>query len=70
MIDRAHHTAACLGLDDAIVRRLQARGYLLTFELSEAEIRERLYRGHRRYLLRRSTQSGAVAEPCAQRRLR
>ena len=53
VFDRAHDVAACLGLDEATLRRLQARGYLRTFDLSEAEIRERLYRGHSRYLLAR-----------------
>jgi hypothetical protein len=38
--DRACDTAARLGLDEALIRRLQARGYLLAFDLSEAEIRE------------------------------
>jgi hypothetical protein len=37
--DRARDTAARLGLDEALIRRLQARGYLLAFDLSEAEIR-------------------------------
>jgi hypothetical protein len=50
--DRAGDMAACLGLDEPLIRRLQARGYLLAFDLSEAEIRERLYRAHRRYQLR------------------
>jgi hypothetical protein len=48
MLGRARDMAACLRLDEALIRRLQARGYLLNFDLSEAEIRERLYRAHRR----------------------
>jgi hypothetical protein len=55
--DRARDMVACLGLDEALVRRLQARGYLLAFDLSEAEIRERLYHAHRRYQLRRSVKA-------------
>jgi hypothetical protein len=55
--DRARDMAACLGLDETLIRRLQARGYLLNFDLSEAEIRERLYRAHRRYQLRRSAKA-------------
>jgi hypothetical protein len=51
VFDRAHEIAACLGLEEATLRRLQARGYLRTLDLSEAEIRERLYRGHSSYLL-------------------
>jgi hypothetical protein len=35
-----------LGLSEQLVRRLQARGALHRFELSEAEIRRRLYEGH------------------------
>ncbi len=58
VFDRVHDIAACLGLDEATLRRLQARGYLRTFDLSEAEIRERLYRAHRRHLLARSQHSG------------
>ena len=35
--------AARLGVDELIVRRLQARGHLLSFNASEEEIRARLY---------------------------
>jgi hypothetical protein len=35
--------AAALHLDEGIVRRLQARGYLRTFALTPAEARQRLY---------------------------
>ncbi len=70
MYDRARDMAACLGLEEALLRRLQARGSLLAFDLSEAEIRERLYQGHRRYLLRprssgtsRSSASSARPQP-------
>ena len=38
--------AACLGLHETTVRGLQARGYLLEFDLTEAEVRERLYCAH------------------------
>lgn len=35
--------AARLGVDELIVRRLQARGHLLRLDASEAEIRARLF---------------------------
>jgi hypothetical protein len=38
--------ATRLGLDETDVRRLQARGYLLTLDLREWEIRDRLFRAH------------------------
>jgi hypothetical protein len=60
MYDRACDMAACLGLDEALLRRLEARGYLLGFDLSELEIRERLYHGHHRYLIRRSLEGAAT----------
>jgi hypothetical protein len=49
--DQAHDIAACLGLEEAIVRELQVRGYLLAFDLGDAEIRERLYRAHYLYVV-------------------
>ena len=38
--------AARLGIDTPHVQRLQARGHLTRLELSDAEIRERLYTAH------------------------
>jgi hypothetical protein len=38
--------AARLGVDELLVRRLQARGHLLRLEASDAEIRERLLRAN------------------------
>ena len=35
--------AARLGVDEQCVRRIQARGHLLRLDLSETDIRERLY---------------------------
>lgn len=54
MPSRTQHIAACLGIDEGTIRRLQARGYLLKLDLTGAEVRERLYRAHRRYVLGRS----------------
>jgi len=45
-----HRVALRLGLGEATIRRLQARGYLRRLALSEPEIRERLYRAHLAYL--------------------
>ncbi len=38
--------AARLGVDELIVQRLQARGYLLRFDADEAEVRTRLFAAH------------------------
>lgn len=38
--------AACLGVDEIVIRRLQARGYLRAFGLTELEVRRRLYAAH------------------------
>lgn len=38
--------AARLGVDERLVRRLQARGHLLRLEASDVEIRERLLRAN------------------------
>ena len=54
--------AARLGIDAAHVQRLQERGYLTRLELSEAEIRERLYTAH----VRAVAPVGASATPRAQ----
>ena len=43
--------AARLGIDTPDVQRLQAFGYLTRLELSDAEIRERLYTAHVRAIL-------------------
>jgi hypothetical protein len=42
--------AARLGIDETLVRRLQARGYLLSLSFDEQEIRERLLRAHYVYV--------------------
>ena len=42
----ARTIAARLGIDETLVRRLQARGYLLSLPFDEQEIRERLLRAH------------------------
>lgn len=49
MFDSAQDLAACLGLEETQIRKLQARGYLLALALHPAEVRERLYHAHRRY---------------------
>jgi hypothetical protein len=36
MMSRTQHIAACMGLDEGTIRRLQARGYLLMLELAGA----------------------------------
>jgi hypothetical protein len=46
----ARTIAARLGIDETLVRRLQARGYLLSLPLDDPEIRERLLRAHRAYI--------------------
>jgi len=38
--------AAVLHIDESVVRRLQARGYLQSFALTNAEVRRRLYLAH------------------------
>jgi hypothetical protein len=44
--------AARLGIDETLVRRLQARGHLLRPTLTNAEIRERLFRAHEAFAVR------------------
>jgi hypothetical protein len=44
--DDPRRVAARLGIDEAVVERLQARGYLRALALEDAEIRERLYLAH------------------------
>jgi uncharacterized protein len=44
--------AARLGIDEFTVRRVQARGYLLSLPLEGSEIRERLLRAHCAYAAR------------------
>jgi hypothetical protein len=51
--------AARLGLDEHDVRRLQARGYLLTLPIDEAAVRRRLHRAHETFV-RRSRDAGAT----------
>jgi hypothetical protein len=46
--------AARLGFDEATIARLQARGHLERLALSEAKIRERIYRAHLAYLRTRA----------------
>ena len=40
-----------LGLPEALIRRLRARGQLQRLALSKTEIRERLYAAHRAFVL-------------------
>ena len=54
MASSTHFIAACLGVDESTIRRHQARGYLLGFDLSRHEVRKRLYHGHLSYLRRQS----------------
>jgi hypothetical protein len=54
MVTDPHTIASRLGIDETLVRRLQARGYLLTFQLDQAEVRERLFRAHTAFVLRRA----------------
>jgi hypothetical protein len=45
----ARTIAARLGIDETQVRRLQARGYLLSLPFEDSEIRERLFCAHAAY---------------------
>ena len=50
MVDGARDprsVAARLGFDTAVIRRLDSHGHLAKLALSDAEIRRRLYQGHR-----------------------
>jgi hypothetical protein len=58
MRPKPHRVAVRLGLDEATIGRLQARGYLGRLALTEPEIRERLYRAHLAYLLTRAGGKG------------
>jgi hypothetical protein len=49
----ARTIAARLGIDEMMVRRLQARGYLLSVSLEERQIRELLLRAHCVYVVGR-----------------
>ena len=42
--------AARLGVDELTIRRLQARGHLLRFDVTEAQVRERLLAANARAL--------------------
>jgi hypothetical protein len=59
----ARTIAARLGIDETVVRRLQARGYLLSLPLDEREIRERLLRAHCVYVAGGGTLPARVARP-------
>jgi hypothetical protein len=48
-----HRVATRLGLDEATIARLETRGHLTRLEVTEREIRERLFRAHLAHLLRR-----------------
>ena len=50
MTSDPHTIAARLGIDELAIRRLQARGYLLRFDCSEADVRERLFTANVRLL--------------------
>lgn len=58
----ARTIAARLRIDETEVRRVRARGYLLSLPFDDREIRERLLRAHRVYgavrLLRRAESAG------------
>ena len=43
-----------LGLTDAVIRQLRARGYLQRLALDDDEIRDRLYRGQLAYIRTRT----------------
>jgi hypothetical protein len=43
-----------LGLTDAVIRQLRARGYLQRLALGDDEIRDRLYRGQLAYIRART----------------
>jgi hypothetical protein len=62
----ARTVAARLGIDETVVRRLQARGHLLTLP-TDAEIRRRLYRAHLRFAVagesRRRSRPRSAAGP-------
>jgi hypothetical protein len=47
--------AAGLGIDEATIFGLEARGHLERLALTEAEIRERLYRAHLAYARERDS---------------
>jgi len=47
----AESVAKRLGLPEALIRRLEARGQLRRLALSQTEIRERLYNAHRAFVL-------------------
>jgi predicted lactoylglutathione lyase len=59
----ARTIAARLGIDETHVRRLQARGYLLSPPLEEWEIRQRLFSAHAAYAA--AQPGGADLERCA-----
>ena len=59
----ARTIAARLGIDETQVRRLQARGYLLSLPLEQWEIRERLFCAHATYAAARP--GGTDLERCA-----
>jgi len=46
--------AARLGLDPTTIARLEARGHLSRLALTDAQIRNRLYRAHLAYMARAS----------------
>jgi hypothetical protein len=47
--------AARMGLDEPTIRRLKARGHLGRLELTEPEVRARLYHAHLAYLRSQKT---------------
>jgi hypothetical protein len=65
MVTDPHTIAARLGIDERLVRRLQARGHLLTLQLDQAQIREHLFLAHKAFVLKdtRATQEASAATP-------
>ena len=59
----AEHVAKRLGLSEALIRRLQARGQLELFALSDTEIRKRLYNAHWAFVLADRRMRGHRAAP-------
>jgi hypothetical protein len=60
----AEATARRLGLTDALIRRLRARGRLERCALSDAEIDRRLYQAHLAFTAR-DGEAIALERPCS-----
>jgi hypothetical protein len=55
----AHQIAARLGVTELRVHRLRRRGYLHTLDVTEGQIRQRLYAAARAYALRSGGEADA-----------